>query len=90
MVLIQPDYDVTSSELQSLIEEQAAALLVDSSSEVKRAALVNASKLCLLFGRQRTSDVLLSRMITYLNDQDWRLRQSFLQSIVSVAAISDG
>lgn len=39
-----------------------------------------------MFGRTKTNDVLLIRMITYLNDQDWRLRCTFLESIVSVAA----
>lgn len=81
-----PDYDLSVRELHDAVEEIAGSVLVDPSSEVRRAALVNIGRLCLVFGRSRTNDVLLSRMITYLNDRDWRLRASFLNSIVTVAA----
>jgi phosphoinositide-3-kinase regulatory subunit 4 len=83
----QPDYDALIADLQAAIEEQAGTLLLDASSDVKRAALANITTLCLFFGRSKTNEVLLSRMITYLNDKDWRLRCAFLESIVSVAAL---
>jgi phosphoinositide-3-kinase regulatory subunit 4 len=73
-------------ELVEMFAEQASTILVDPSSDVKRAALANVSQLCLAFGRTKTNEVLLSRMITYLNDKDWRLRSAFLEKIVSVAA----
>jgi phosphoinositide-3-kinase regulatory subunit 4 len=39
------------------------------------------------FGRQKANDVLLSHMITFLNDkQDWHLRAAFFDSIVGVAS----
>lgn len=59
---------------------------MDSNSDVRRAALADVARLCLAFGRTKTNEVLLSRMITYLNDKDWRLRHAFLENIVSVAA----
>jgi hypothetical protein len=34
--------------------------------------------------------VLLSHMITYLNDRDWLLRYAFFESIVDVAACAGG
>lgn len=62
------------------------SLLVDPSSAVKRAVLHNVSFLCIFFGKPKTNDVLLSHMITYLNDRDWLLRYAFFESIVDVAA----
>lgn len=68
------------------LADQAGTIFVDAKSDVRRSALANIIQLCLVFGRTKTNDVLLIRMITYLNDQDWRLRCTFLESIVSVAA----
>jgi phosphoinositide-3-kinase regulatory subunit 4 len=68
------------------LADQAGTIFVDPKSDVRRSALANIIQLCLVFGRTKTNDVLLIRMITYLNDQDWRLRCTFLESIVSVAA----
>lgn len=77
-------------ELQAHIQEHLSTLLVDSSSVVKRAVLRGISSLCIFLGRQRTNDVLLSHMITYLNDRDWLLRYAFFDSIVDVAACAGG
>ncbi len=63
---------------------------MDPSSIVKRAVLHDISFLCIFLGRQRTNDVLLSHMITYLNDRDWLLRYAFFESIVDVAACAGG
>jgi phosphoinositide-3-kinase, regulatory subunit 4 len=76
--------------LQSQIQDHLAALLIDPSSVVKRAVLHNISSLCIFLGRQSTNDVLLSHMITYLNDRDWLLRLAFFESIVDVAACAGG
>ena len=78
------------SDLQNSIQEHLATLLVDPSSVVKRAVLHNISSLCIFLGRQKTNDVLLSHMITYLNDRDWLLRYAFFDSIVDVAACAAG
>ena len=63
---------------------------MDPSPIVKRALLHNISALCIFLGRQKTNDVILSHMITYLNDRDWLLRQAFFESIVDVAACAGG
>ncbi|KAF9450029.1 ARM repeat-containing protein [Macrolepiota fuliginosa MF-IS2] len=83
-------YDASMQELQAHIQEHLSALLVDSSSVIKRAVLRDISSLCIFLGRQRTNDVLLSHMITYLNDRDWLLRYAFFDSIVDVAACAGG
>ena len=63
---------------------------MDNSPVVKRAVLHNISALCIFLGRQKTNDVVLSHMITYLNDRDWLLRHAFFESIVDVAACAGG
>lgn len=77
-------------ELQGHIQEHLSALLMDPSSIIKRAVLHDISSLCIFLGRQKTNDVLLSHMITYLNDRDWLLRYAFFESIVDVAACAGG
>ncbi|KAF8958945.1 hypothetical protein BDZ97DRAFT_1839964 [Flammula alnicola] len=93
---IEISYDASMQELQSHIQEHLSALLMDPSSIVKRAVLHDISSLCIFLGRQKTNDVLLSHMITYLNDRDWLLRYAFFESIVDeyilplmVQALSD-
>ncbi|KAG6877788.1 hypothetical protein C0993_003882 [Termitomyces sp. T159_Od127] len=83
-------YDVSMQDLQNSIQDHLSALLMDPSSIVKRAVLHNISSLCIFLGRQKTNDVLLSHMITYLNDRDWLLRYAFFESIVDVAACAGG
>ncbi|KAF9516566.1 hypothetical protein BS47DRAFT_1371689 [Hydnum rufescens UP504] len=82
----EDSYDTRLRDLQLEIEEQIVGLLVDPSSVVKRAILHDTPALCVFFGRQKTNDVVLSHMITYLNDRDWLLRYAFFDSIVAVAA----
>ncbi|KAF8721956.1 hypothetical protein AX14_010044 [Amanita brunnescens Koide BX004] len=83
-------YDANMQDLQNNIQEHLATLLMDQSSIVKRAVLHDISSICIFLGRQRTNDVLLSHMITYLNDKDWLLRYAFFESIVDVAACAGG
>ncbi|ORY34315.1 hypothetical protein BCR39DRAFT_556705 [Naematelia encephala] len=84
--VIEPDYDAMLHEIQQVVEEQATTLLVDSSSNVKRAMLSNIADLCLFFGRQKSSETVLSHIMTYLNDRDWLLRLAFFDGIVGVGA----
>jgi phosphoinositide-3-kinase regulatory subunit 4 len=78
------------SDLQSTVQEHLSLLLMDPSSVVKRAVLHNISPLCSFLGRTKANDVLLSHMMTYLNDKDWLLRYAFFDSIVDVAAYAGG
>ncbi|EIN14505.1 hypothetical protein PUNSTDRAFT_96429 [Punctularia strigosozonata HHB-11173 SS5] len=87
---LELSYEASMQDLQSSIQEHLSALLMDSSSVVKRAVLHNISSICIFLGRQKTNDVLLSHMITYLNDRDWLLRYAFFDSIVDVAACAGG
>ncbi|ORX62898.1 ARM repeat-containing protein [Hesseltinella vesiculosa] len=77
-------YDASLQDLQQVIQEQVTTLLIDSDSSVKRTLLTNITCLCVFFGRQKANDVLLSHMITYLNDKDWMLRSAFFESVKGV------
>ncbi|EPQ31567.1 uncharacterized protein PFL1_00900 [Pseudozyma flocculosa PF-1] len=84
----QPDeasYDAQLVVLQNLVQEQVTTLLTDPSASVKRALLADIEPLCRFFGAAKTNDVLLSHMITYLNDRNWLLREAFFEAIVGVA-----
>ncbi|CAG8467942.1 599_t:CDS:10 [Ambispora gerdemannii] len=86
----EASYDTNLHDLQSLIQEQVTTLLIDPESAVKRALLENITSLCIFFGRQKANDVLLSHMITYLNDRDWMLRCAFFESIIGVGTVVGG
>ncbi|KAI8142350.1 hypothetical protein BJV82DRAFT_614613 [Fennellomyces sp. T-0311] len=77
-------YDSSLQDLKLVIQDQVTTLLIDSESTVKRALLSNITCLCVFFGRQKANDILLSHMITYLNDKDWMLRSTFFESIKGV------
>ncbi|GAA98823.1 uncharacterized protein L969DRAFT_104294 [Mixia osmundae IAM 14324] len=81
----EASYDGAMAELHSLIQSEVTELLSDSSANVKRALLGSMPSLCLFFERHRTNDVLLSHMMTYLNDYNWQLRAAFFESTVGVA-----
>ncbi|KZT22328.1 WD40 repeat-like protein [Neolentinus lepideus HHB14362 ss-1] len=83
-------YDASMQDLQNIVQDHLSILLVDASSVVKRAVLHNISSLCIFLRRQKTNDVLLSHMLTYLNDREWLLRYAFFDSIVDVAACVGG
>ncbi|KAI0037081.1 ARM repeat-containing protein [Vararia minispora EC-137] len=88
--LLEVSYDAALQDLQATIQDHLTALLVDPSSVVRRAVLHDISALCIFLGRQPTNDVLLSHMITYLNDRDWLLRYAFFDAIVDVATCAGG
>lgn len=78
---------VSRSELQALhemVQQKVVTLLSDSENIVKQSLMENGiTRLCVFFGRQKANDVLLSHMITFLNDKnDWHLRGAFFDSIV--------
>lgn len=65
-----------------------ALLLTDPQNLVKQTLMESGiNKLCEFFGKQKANDVLLSHVITFLNDKyDKQLRGSFYECIVGVAA----
>lgn len=67
-----------------MVQQKVVTLLSDSENIVKQSLMENGiTRLCVFFGRQKANDVLLSHMITFLNDKnDWHLRGAFFDSIV--------
>lgn len=84
----QVSYDTELQALQEIIQQKVVMLLCDQDNIVKQTLLENGfTRLCVFFGRQKASDILLSHMITFLNDKfDWQLRASFFENVVGVAA----
>ncbi|XP_067658475.1 phosphoinositide 3-kinase regulatory subunit 4-like [Haliotis asinina] len=86
--MLESSYDVELQTLQEMIQQKVVTLLSDPDNLVKQTLLQSGiTRLCVFFGRQKANDVLLSHMITFLNDKyDWKLRGSFFENIVGVAA----
>ena len=83
-------YDTEKVALQEMVQEQVVKILCDPESIVKQTILADITRLCIFFGRQKTNEVLLGHIITYLNDRDWRLKCSFYESIVGVSTYVGG
>ncbi|XP_063054701.1 phosphoinositide 3-kinase regulatory subunit 4 isoform X1 [Engraulis encrasicolus] len=82
------NYDSELQALHEMVQQKVVTLLSDPENIVKQTLMENGiTRLCVFFGRQKANDVLLSHMITFLNDKnDWHLRGAFFDSIVGVAA----
>ncbi|XP_071037345.1 phosphoinositide 3-kinase regulatory subunit 4 isoform X3 [Parasteatoda tepidariorum] len=81
-------YDHELQALQELVQQSVTTLLSDPVNAVKQTLLERGiQRLCVFFGRRKGNDVLLSHMITYLNDkEDRHLRGAFFDAIVGVAS----
>lgn len=82
-------FDAELLALRNMVQDlHMSPIVCDFSSDVKRAFLASRlDLLCVFLGPQRTTDALLSHMLTFLNDKrDWRLRAAFFDAIVHVAA----
>lgn len=77
-------YDSYRQNLILMFEGHASLLLTDSSTAVKKAFLNSITPLCIFFGRQMTNDVILTHLITYLNDPDASLRCQFFDCIIGL------
>ncbi|KAG7283002.1 hypothetical protein CRUP_028519 [Coryphaenoides rupestris] len=77
------NYDSELQALHEMVQQKVVTLLSDSENIVKQSLMENGiTRLCVFFGRQKANDVLLSHMITFLNDKnDWHLRGGFFDSI---------
>ena len=79
-------YDPSREELVRHFEEATVALITDPDPAVKRALLGSVASLCVFFGSQRASDVVLTHLNTYLNEKDWTLKCSFFDALVGIAS----
>jgi phosphoinositide-3-kinase regulatory subunit 4 len=83
-----PSYESELQTLHEMIQHAVAMLLTDPCNLVKQTLMENGiTELCVFFGKQKANDVLLSHMITFLNDkEDKHLRASFFKCIIGVTA----
>jgi phosphoinositide-3-kinase regulatory subunit 4 len=81
-------YDTEVTALHDMLSQAVTLLLEDLVNSVKQILVhYGAARLAVFFGRQRANDVLLSHMITFLNDKtDAQLRYTFFDNIAGVAA----
>lgn len=77
-------FDLNRQGLVDKFEEHTIALLSDSDNYVRKALLKNIFPLCLFFGKQKTNDVILSHILTYLNDPDSSLKRQFFDCIIAL------
>ncbi|RLU24739.1 hypothetical protein DMN91_002829 [Ooceraea biroi] len=84
----KPSYDSELQTLHEMVQQSVSMLLTDPQNLVKQTLMENGiNKLCVFFGKQKANDILLSHVITFLNDkEDKELRGSFFECIVGVAA----
>ena len=80
-------FDVARVDLVSHFEDATKALITDPDPSVRRAFLGSVSSLSVFFGSSKASDVILSHLNTYLNDQDWILKCSFIKVLVGIATL---
>lgn len=83
-----PRYETELSALHEMLHQTVLNLLTDSQAIVKQTLMESGiTKLCVFFGRTKANDVILSHIITFLNDKDDKnLRGSFFDCIIGVAA----
>lgn len=86
----QNTYDTTREDLIQHFELQTKLFLQDDDPAVKRAFLGSVTSLCVFFGENIASDLILTHLNTYLNEEDWTLKCAFFETIVGVAAFIGG
>ncbi|KAF7493686.1 Phosphoinositide 3-kinase regulatory subunit 4 [Sarcoptes scabiei] len=84
------NYDEELNLLHKYFQNLVSTLITDPVNCVRRFLLStpkNCAKLCAFFGRQKTNEMILSHIITFLNDKnDFKLRLSFFDNIVVIAS----
>ncbi|GEQ72647.1 hypothetical protein JCM33374_g6334 [Metschnikowia sp. JCM 33374] len=66
------------------IKDITEALLTDQNVNVRIRLITNILPVCQFFGVDKTNDIILPHLITYLNDPSFQLRLAFLSSIKSI------
>lgn len=77
-------FSIRKEQLDSDFENLASKLLTDFNPMVKISLVNNIMPLCHFFGVDKTNDIILPHLITYLNDSNYELRLAFLSSILGI------
>ena len=78
------NYDLRLSELRELFNTILSMFYKDCPSIVKRALLIDITRLAVFFGRQKTVEFILPLIVTFLNETDWELRHEFFENILGI------
>lgn len=70
--------------LYNAFQEISVLLLTDPNPKVRTSLVSNIGPLCRFFGVDKTNDIILPHLITYLNDSDNELKLAFLESILVI------
>ncbi|PTB73014.1 vacuolar sorting protein [Trichoderma longibrachiatum ATCC 18648] len=82
-------FDNANRQLFEILESHTKQLVEDPDVHVRRAFLTSVPELCMYF-QENSNDILLTHLITYLNDRDWMLKSAFLDTIVGIGAFIGG
>ncbi|KAL6072824.1 Serine/threonine-protein kinase, variant 2 [Balamuthia mandrillaris] len=84
----QGTYDAELNEIQEIFHDIVVYILTkETSSAVKRTLLMDITRLCIFFGREKTENTFLPHLSTLVNEHgDWELRCAFFHNIVGVSA----
>lgn len=77
------DFDYRDLELQ--FEHFTRKILTDNDAVVKISLMKNIVPLCTFFSKEKINDVILSYLITYLNDKSSQLKIAFIQCILQIS-----
>ncbi|KAG7665620.1 VPS15 [[Candida] subhashii] len=75
---------ITKDQLDLKFKDITLVLLTDKDSSVRISLLQNILPLCQFFGVEKTNDIILPHLISYLNDSDPGLRMAFLSSVLKM------
>ncbi|XP_012156619.1 phosphoinositide 3-kinase regulatory subunit 4 isoform X2 [Ceratitis capitata] len=79
-------YDTEVNVLHEFLQRNVLSLLTDSRPIVKQTLMESSiCDLCGFFGKEKANDIILSHIMTFLNDEDKNLRGSFFDNIAGVA-----
>lgn len=77
-------FDNAGRQLFEVLEGHTKTLVEDPDPHVRRAFLASVPELCMFF-QEYSNDILLTHLLTYLNDPDWMLKCAFYDTIVGIA-----
>lgn len=76
--------DTAKSRSEADFRDLSEALLTEANVNVRISFIGHILPLCQYFGVDRTNDIILPHLITYLNDSNYHLRLAFLSSIMDM------
>lgn len=80
----QNTFSIPKEQLDEEFQDLTLTLLTDKNPLVKISLLNNILPLCEFFGVDKTNDIILPHMISYLNDSNYQLRLAFLSSVLQI------